>query len=130
MITKKQSAFSLMEIMIAVTIIGILASLVGPQIIKAMRRVKITQTTSVMRTIQGAINEFYGDVKKYPTKLDDLIDRPSGPPAAGNHAPRPWTSRPMTRPYSASSLHRSAYQPAAPSAALTERDHCPSGPVP
>jgi len=80
MITKKQSAFSLMEIIIVVTIIGVLAGMVGPRIVKAWKKVKETTTKNTLRSVQSAINEYYGDVRKYPTKLDDLTERPSGVP--------------------------------------------------
>lgn len=77
MLFKKSSAFSLIEIMIVVTIIGILATMVGPRIMKAMKEVKATQTKTRLKVLQGALQEYTMDVGRLPLKLDDLLDQPS-----------------------------------------------------
>lgn len=77
MISKKQNAFSLMEILIVIVIIGILSAMVGPRIMKAMKKIKETQTRNTLSTLQAAIGEYYGDVRRYPSRLDDLLEQPA-----------------------------------------------------
>lgn len=67
-----------MEVMIAVFIIGILATLVGPNIVKMLQNVKVNQAKSTMAAIKSGINEYYREVGSFPKELNDLIEKPSG----------------------------------------------------
>jgi general secretion pathway protein G len=77
MTIKKQSAFSLIEILIVVTIIGILATMIGPRIIGAMKKVKVTQAQSQLTNIKNEITQFTMDVGRLPAKLEDLVEAPA-----------------------------------------------------
>ena len=67
-----------MEVLIAVFIIGILATLVGPNIVKMLKNVKVNQAKSNMAAIKNGINEYYQEVGSFPKELIDLIEKPEG----------------------------------------------------
>lgn len=78
MVTKRQSAFTIMEVMIAIVIIGILATLVGPQVMKQWKKVKINQTKATMAAIKSGLQEYYTEMGSFPRDLIDLIEEPAG----------------------------------------------------
>jgi general secretion pathway protein G len=77
MVIKKQDAFTLMEILIVVVVIGILATLLGPRIAGAWKTIKINQTKTILAQVKAGIGNYYGDVGSFPKQLDDLLDPPS-----------------------------------------------------
>lgn len=76
MTSQKQSAFTIMEVLIAVVIIGILATLAGPRIMDILRGVKASKTKAGMAALQGGLERYQMDVGKLPKKLDALIEMP------------------------------------------------------
>lgn len=67
-----QTGFTLIEIMVVVVILGILAALVAPNV---MRRIDDAQTTKVahdLRTIETALNLYRMDNFRYPTSDQGL----------------------------------------------------------
>jgi len=72
-----QRAFTLVEIMLVVAIIGILAALVIPRIAGNSERARVT---AVQADIQGgiktALGEFEVDNGFYPQSLQDLLQKP------------------------------------------------------
>lgn len=80
---KKQSAgFSLMEIMIAVAIIGTMAVLIMPNLTKYLGRAKSSATITTLATLKGAMLEYNQDIGHFPTKaeggINALIQMPKG----------------------------------------------------
>ncbi len=55
---RSREAFTIMEVMIAVVIIGILAAIAGPPILKRMRAVNVNSTKSTMGGIKSALMLF------------------------------------------------------------------------
>jgi len=85
--TKKNGAFTLMEIMLAVVIIGILVVILVPNIGRLMSRFQGNQAKILINTIKGGLNEYRIDVGRYPKRqeggLNALIERPGkGTPVA------------------------------------------------
>lgn len=72
-----RAGFSLMEIMIAVAILGIIVAAVTPALRNYLDRAKISRTKSDLRAIKSAIDQFYMDTAQYPSELRDLISQPS-----------------------------------------------------
>lgn len=75
---KKQDGFTLMEVLLAVVIIGVLAALIGPNIMKRIKQMNINATKATMASLQSAIREYKQEVGQFPKTLDDLIEKPSG----------------------------------------------------
>ena len=77
---KKHAAFSLMEIMIAVAIIGVMAAVVGPSIIKYLSKGKETATVATLSSLKQAVQDYMNDVGHVPNKkeggLEALIEQP------------------------------------------------------
>lgn len=71
---KKSQGFTLIEIIIVFTLIGILVGLALPQYQTATRRARETtlrQNLSILRTL---INQYYTDKMLYPASLQNLVE--------------------------------------------------------
>ena len=80
---RAQGGFSLLEIMVVVVILGILASVVVPNILgnkeKADRQKAVTDITA----LENALEMYYLDNSRYPTTeqgLDALVSKPEAGP--------------------------------------------------
>ncbi|MCW8931063.1 MAG: type II secretion system major pseudopilin GspG [Gammaproteobacteria bacterium] len=85
--TSKQSGFTLIEIMIVVVILGILASIVVPNIMESPNEARIVKAKQDIRTLEGALNLYKLDNFNYPSTdqgLEALVKKPSGQPEAKN----------------------------------------------
>jgi type II secretion system protein G len=79
--TYSKPGFTLFEIIIAIAIFSALVAFLYPQIIKMQQNAKIGQAKQALATIKNAIEIYHTDVDEYPTKLEDLVKRPSVEPA-------------------------------------------------
>jgi len=71
-------AFTLVEILLVVVIIGILAALVIPRIAGSSERARVTAaTTDISGGIKSALGAYEVDMGSYPKSLQDLITAPS-----------------------------------------------------
>jgi general secretion pathway protein G len=70
--------FSLMEIMIAVTIMGLIMAMVVPAVNNSLKKAKKRTAVSSLRNFKNAITEYHNETHQYPTKLRDLIKKPTG----------------------------------------------------
>lgn len=68
---KKQSGFTLVEILIVVVILGILASIVVPQFSNATDQSRATAVASIVRTVQSKVFENFATGGDYPTTIED-----------------------------------------------------------
>jgi general secretion pathway protein G len=78
--TRNKPGFTLMEIMAVLIIIGLLATLVGTQALKQVKRAQIETTKANLKTLHNAVIQFYADTGRYPTEeegLTVLIEQPS-----------------------------------------------------
>lgn len=76
-----QSGFTLIEILIVVFIIGLLASLVGPQLFKRVGGAKLKMAKTQIETLGTALDTFRLDIGRYPNSqegLSALVVKPSG----------------------------------------------------
>ena len=70
-------AFTLVEIMLVVAIIGILAALVIPKIAGKSEQARITRVQADIKGgIKSAVDEFEVDNGFYPSSLQDLLQQP------------------------------------------------------
>ncbi|MGI6354113.1 MAG: type II secretion system major pseudopilin GspG [Lentisphaerae bacterium] len=68
--------FTLIEIMIVVVIIGMLAALVGPNILGSLDKTKVKSTKAQLVNLKNAVQQFYMDMSSYPTSLNELLVNP------------------------------------------------------
>ncbi len=75
--SKLHRAFTLVEIMLVVAILGILAALVIPRIAGKSEEARVTKTQADIKGgIKTAIDEFEIDNGSYPHTLQDLLQQP------------------------------------------------------
>jgi general secretion pathway protein G len=65
--------FTLVELMIVMTIIGILASIAIPSYIRAVQKAKEATLREDLHTMRTAIDSYTVDKEKAPQSLDDLV---------------------------------------------------------
>ncbi len=74
--------FSLIEIAVAVLIMGVLATMGIPAVMGYLKKAKVRTTQTNISSIQQAIDMYYSEVGKYPESLEDLVNAPSDPALA------------------------------------------------
>ncbi|HQL08381.1 MAG TPA: type II secretion system major pseudopilin GspG [Lentisphaeria bacterium] len=72
----RRHSFTLIEIMIVVMIIGMLAALVGPNIVGNLDKSRVKSTKAQLVSVKNAVQQYYMDMSTYPTRLDELITNP------------------------------------------------------
>lgn len=83
----KQKGFSLIELVVVIVILGILASLVAPQIMGNVDKALIQQAKTDMKSIETALKLYKLDNFNYPTTeqgLEALVSKTSIPPEPRN----------------------------------------------
>jgi len=68
-----RAGFTLMEILVAVAIIGILGTVAVQQVTGNIERAKLTAAKESVDNIANAVTSYYLANKKYPNDLKDLI---------------------------------------------------------
>lgn len=81
-LTQKREAFTLMEVMIAVVVIGILATFAIPGVMRMREKIAINTTKGVMASLETALHDYRDDMGSFPTRkeggLDALVQKPQG----------------------------------------------------
>lgn len=72
-IRSQESGFTLMELIIVMTIIGILAALAVPRFTSAIRSAREAVLKEDLHVMRTAIDSYTMDKQKAPQSLDDLI---------------------------------------------------------
>jgi general secretion pathway protein G len=76
------SGFTLLEIMVVVVILGILAALVAPNVIRRIDDANVTKVKQDIRALETALNLYRMDNFRYPTTeqgLEALVKQPNDP---------------------------------------------------
>lgn len=68
----KKKAFTIIELMVVITIIGILASLVAPKFMGKLETAKIKTTRAQLEMFSTSLDSFNLDVGRYPTESEGL----------------------------------------------------------
>ena len=75
---KKQSGFTLVELLLVLVILALIAGLVLPGIIGKAESAKAKAASSQISRISMSVESFYLDTGNTPSSLDQLVNEPSG----------------------------------------------------
>ena len=78
MYNKKQSGFTLVELLLVLVILALIAGLVLPGIIGKAESAKAKAASSQISRISMSVESFYLDTGNTPSSLDQLVNEPSG----------------------------------------------------
>ncbi len=70
--TRGTRGFTLIEIMVVVVIIGLLAAIITPNVIKQLDRAVITRAQTDVRQLESSLSLFYQEHFRYPTEDEGL----------------------------------------------------------
>ncbi len=70
---RADGGFTLIELIIVVTIIGILATIAVPAMRTAPQRARESALKEDLYTLRSCIDQFHADRGRYPTSLDELV---------------------------------------------------------
>jgi general secretion pathway protein G len=79
--TGHEDGFTLIEILVVITIIGLLMSLVGPRVLNYLSESKVKAATIQIQSFASSLDLFYLDMGHYPSTsegLAALVQRPAG----------------------------------------------------
>lgn len=72
---KKRSGFTLVELMVVLTVIALLLSVVIPDYIGRMKSAEEAVLRENLTMMREALDKHYADAGKYPTSLDELVSK-------------------------------------------------------
>lgn len=71
--TRESGGFSLLELLVVLAILGLLAGLVGPQVMKHLGRAKSQTAGLQLSEFATALDSFYLDLGRYPASEEGLV---------------------------------------------------------
>jgi general secretion pathway protein G len=70
--TRRSAGFTLIELLVVLAILGLLISVVAPQVIRYLGRAKVDTANYETRNIEMALDLFMIDTGRYPTQQEGL----------------------------------------------------------
>ena len=87
---RRTAAFTLIEIMAVVIIIGLLTTVVGGMVFQQVDKARATTARTQLNTLEAQLELYRMDNARFPTTeqgLDALVHEPTGEPAPRNYQP-------------------------------------------
>ena len=75
---QKRKAFTLVELLVVIIILGLNAGVAAPKLMKSLWKAKVDLARPMMTPIEGAIETFALHCGMYPEDLDSLLIPPAG----------------------------------------------------
>lgn len=98
--------FTLLEMLVVLTIIGLIAGLVGPRLFRQVDKGKVTTTTTQIKLLRGAVENVRLDIGRYPTPQEGLtlLNKAPAEPALASRWRGPYLDEavpldPWSHPY-------------------------------
>jgi len=98
-LARRRRGFTLPEVIVTITLIGVLASVVVPTIISQVKKGDPARVGSDFMAVRGAIEQFLTDVRRYPASIDQLtsVITTSQTPLASTAGAAPYGSAEVQR---------------------------------
>lgn len=77
-IKQSRLAFTLVELMVVIVIIGLLASIVAVNVVPFITKAKVKAAQTQIKTLHKAVKFYKIDTGQYPDSLEDLVEQPPG----------------------------------------------------
>ncbi len=74
---RSQSGFTILEVMVVLTLLALAAAFVGPQVFQQLEEGNIKSAHIQMRALSGAVREYKRKCYAYPPSLEALAEKPS-----------------------------------------------------
>ena len=68
-----QEGFTLIEILVVITIIGLIMGLVGPRVLTYLSEAKVKAATIQIQSFASSLDLFYLDIGRYPNSSEGLV---------------------------------------------------------
>jgi len=75
-----ERGFTLVEMLVVITIIGLIMGLIGPRVLNYLGESKVKTAKIQLQSFSGALDLFYLDVGRYPTTSEGLAALARRPP--------------------------------------------------
>jgi general secretion pathway protein G len=72
---RKLKGFTLIELMVVLTVIGLLLSVVVPDYVGRVKRAEEAVLQENLNAMRDALDKHYADAGRYPKTLDDLVSK-------------------------------------------------------
>jgi general secretion pathway protein G len=73
----KRASFSLIEVLVLITIMGLMAAIAVPAYTKYLEGAKVKKARQETKILAQTAKTYFLDVGDYPNALEDLVQRPS-----------------------------------------------------
>jgi general secretion pathway protein G len=72
---KRNSGFTLIEMLVVMLVISMLLTIAVPRYLRALERSRETVLKQDLSTLRESIDKYYGDTGKFPAELKVLVDQ-------------------------------------------------------